>query len=91
MMLTEFLVFLVINCFLIVIALWKKIGMFSLFGMLFTLLMLPLSLDVVVYRNEVYGSTLQVYQVKANPTLMALICIMLIVIHAFILIKIKSG
>jgi len=90
----EYLIFIIINVVFVSIALYKRIGLLSVFGIVFTLLLLPMTVNNLVVNRYVVvdnlGNTHEVI-VNANPTLTAVISIMLIVMHGIILIKLYSG
>jgi hypothetical protein len=94
MELLEYLLFILINVIFLLIVLYKRIGLLSVFGIVFTLLLLPLSVNSLIINRYVVvdnlGNTHEVI-VYANPTLAVMIGIMLIVMHGVALIKLYSG
>jgi len=94
MELVEYLVFILINIVFVFLVLYKRIGLLSVFGMLFNLFLLPFTIHgLVIGRYVVADSTGQTHQVLvyADPTLMVIISIMLIVMHGIALLKVYSG
>jgi len=94
MELIEYLVFILINIVFVFLVVYKRIGLLSIFGMLFTLFLLPLTVHGLVINRYVVtdssGGTHQVL-VYADPTLIVIISIMLIVMHGIALLKVYSG
>ena len=90
----EYLIFIIINVVFVSIALYKRIGLLSVFGMVFTLLLLPITVNNLVVNRYVVadslGNTHEVI-VNADPTLTAMIGIMLIAMHGITLIKLYTG
>jgi hypothetical protein len=88
MELLEYMLFLMINVILIVLALYKRMGLFCILGMLFSIMVLPLSFNLVLDR---YYSTEGAVPIYANPTLMAIIGIIIIFMHGVTLLKLYKG
>jgi len=88
MELLEYMLFLMINIVLVVLALYKRMGLFCVLGMLFSIMVLPLSLNLVIDR---YYSGYEAIPIYANPTLMAIIGIIVIFMHAVTLLKLYKG
>ena len=94
MELLEYLIFIIINVVFVSIALYKRMGLLSVFGIVFTLLLLPVTVNNLVVNRYVVadnlGNTHEVI-VNANPTLITMLGIMLIVMHGITLIKLYAG
>lgn len=87
----EFILFLFIQVFLLILTLWRKGLLFSLIGLLTTLFMFGIVLTdgVVVSRIEISGLSEPIIT-YANQTLCILILAIMIIIHALAILGVRK-